>query len=145
MVGYDGSDAATRALDVAADLVGYGSTLAVVTVRTTESDHSVTERRPCPAARRLVEARYHETSGEPAKQLVEEGARAPSRPARDRAPQRQPAARISELEGRPTRTLRRAGGALAVRCSALILLRVEQPLGERVADELGAAPRAASA
>ena len=33
MVGYDGSDAATRALDVAADLVGYGSTLEVVAVR----------------------------------------------------------------------------------------------------------------
>ena len=33
MVGYDGSDASTRALDVAADLVGYGSTLAVVTVQ----------------------------------------------------------------------------------------------------------------
>jgi nucleotide-binding universal stress UspA family protein len=32
MVGYDGSAAGRRALAAAADLVGYGSTLAVVTV-----------------------------------------------------------------------------------------------------------------
>ena len=70
MVDYDGSDAATRALAVAADLVGYGSTLAVVTVRTSESDHSVTGEAREQLQRRLVEAGYHETTGEPAKQLV---------------------------------------------------------------------------
>jgi len=32
VVGFDGSDAAWRALDVAAGLTGYGSTLAVVSV-----------------------------------------------------------------------------------------------------------------
>jgi len=70
MVGYDGSDAATRALDVAADLVGYGSTLAVVTVRTSESDDWVTGEAREQLQRRLVEAGYHEASGEPAKELV---------------------------------------------------------------------------
>ena len=71
MVGYDGSDASTRALDVAADLVGYGSTLAVVTVRTSESDHSVSADARKLLQRRLVQAGYHETTGEPADQLVE--------------------------------------------------------------------------
>jgi nucleotide-binding universal stress UspA family protein len=70
MVGYDGSDAATRALDVAADLVGYGSTLAVVTVRTSEFDDWVTEEAREQLQRRLVEAGYHEATGEPAKELV---------------------------------------------------------------------------
>ena len=59
MVGYDGSDASTRALDVAADLLGYGSTLAVVA-------HAREQLQ-----RRLVQAGYHETTGEPADQLVE--------------------------------------------------------------------------
>ena len=71
MVGYDGSDAAWRALDAAADLLGYGSTLAVVTVQT-----SATDPAKIAAARdylhgRHVEARYHEARGEPAEQLVE--------------------------------------------------------------------------
>jgi nucleotide-binding universal stress UspA family protein len=70
MVGYDGSEAATRALDVAADLVGYGSTLAVVTVHTSESDHRMAAGAREQLQGRLVEAGYHETSGEPAKQLV---------------------------------------------------------------------------
>jgi nucleotide-binding universal stress UspA family protein len=70
MVGYDGSDSAMRALDVAADLAGYGSTLAVVTVRTSESDHSMTADARDQLQQRLVQAGYHETSGEPAKQLV---------------------------------------------------------------------------
>ena len=70
MVGYDGSDAATRALDVAADLVGYGSTLEVVAVRTTESGHLLTEDAREQLQRLLVVAAYHETSGEPGKQLV---------------------------------------------------------------------------
>ena len=44
MVAYDGSDAAGRALDAAADLAGYGSTLAVVTVHAGEIDTSTTAR-----------------------------------------------------------------------------------------------------
>ena len=70
MVGYDGSEAATRALEVAADLVGYGSTLAVVTVSTSEADHWMAADAREQLQRRLVEAGYYETSGEPAKQLV---------------------------------------------------------------------------
>jgi nucleotide-binding universal stress UspA family protein len=70
IVGYDGSDASMRALDVAADLAGYGSTLAVVTVRTSESDDWMAADAREQLQGRLVEAGYHETSGEPAKQLV---------------------------------------------------------------------------
>jgi nucleotide-binding universal stress UspA family protein len=73
LVGYDGSEAAVRALDAAADLAGYGSTLAVVSVGR--------ERRPGgprPLAdarerllRRQVTARYLEPVGDPAATLVE--------------------------------------------------------------------------
>jgi nucleotide-binding universal stress UspA family protein len=71
MVGYDGSDAAGRALDAAADLAGYGSTLAVVTVRTGASDAATTAAARERLHRRQVEARYHETIGEPADELVQ--------------------------------------------------------------------------
>jgi nucleotide-binding universal stress UspA family protein len=71
MVGYDGSDAAGRALDAAADLAGYGSTLAVVTVHTSEPDGSTTATAREQLLRRHVEARYHETGGEPAQALLE--------------------------------------------------------------------------
>lgn len=70
VVGYDGSDAAARALDVAADLAGYGSSLMVVSVRTSESDDWMTGDAREQLQRRLVEAGYHEARGEPAKQLV---------------------------------------------------------------------------
>jgi nucleotide-binding universal stress UspA family protein len=71
MVGYDGSDAAARALEAAADLAGYGSTLAVVTVHTSEPDGSTTATAREQLLRRHVEARYHETGGEPAEALLE--------------------------------------------------------------------------
>ena len=71
MVGYDGSDAAGRALDAAADLAGYGSTLTVVTVHSREPDGSTTATAREHLLRRHVEARYHETSGEPALALLE--------------------------------------------------------------------------
>jgi nucleotide-binding universal stress UspA family protein len=70
IVGYDGSDASMRALDVAADLAGYGSTLDVVTVRTSEFDDSTEADARERLRERLVEAGYHEANGEPAKQLV---------------------------------------------------------------------------
>jgi nucleotide-binding universal stress UspA family protein len=70
MVGYDGSDSAVRALDVAAGLAGYGSTLAVVTVGTGEPGESASAQARQQLQRRLVQAGYHETTGEPAKQLV---------------------------------------------------------------------------
>jgi nucleotide-binding universal stress UspA family protein len=81
LVGYDGSDAAERALDAAADLVGYGSTLAVVSVAPAREDdrlddvagHSgllLGEARER-LLRRQVTARYLEPVGEPAEMLVE--------------------------------------------------------------------------
>ena len=71
MVGYDGSDASGRALDAAADLNGYGSTLTVVTVHARESDGSTTATAREQLLRRHVEARYYETGGEPADALLE--------------------------------------------------------------------------
>lgn len=71
LVGFDGSEAAGRALDAAADLAGYGSTLAVVTVQNGELNGAVAAQAREQLQRRHVEARYHEPSGEPAEQLVE--------------------------------------------------------------------------
>ena len=71
LVGYDGSDASVRALDVAADLAGYGSSLAVVTVRTGSVDGATAAAAREHLLRRHVVARYHEPSGEPAEELVE--------------------------------------------------------------------------
>ena len=71
MVGYDGSEAAVRALDAAAELTGYGSTLTVVTVRTEASDDATPAAARERLQRRHVEARYDELSGEPADMLVE--------------------------------------------------------------------------
>ena len=71
MVGYDGSDAAERALDAAADLAGYGSTLAVVTVHAGEPDGSTTAAARERLLRRHIGARFHETVGEPADALLD--------------------------------------------------------------------------
>lgn len=71
VVGFDGSEAAVRALDVAADLVGYGSSLAVLTVLAGESDHSLTADAREQLQGRLVQAGYHEATGEPGAQLIE--------------------------------------------------------------------------
>jgi nucleotide-binding universal stress UspA family protein len=71
IVGYDGSDAARRALDSAADLAGYGSTLAVVTVQNGEHSGAVAREARELLLRRHVEARYLETTGEPADRLLE--------------------------------------------------------------------------
>lgn len=71
VVGYDGSEASRRALDAAADLVGYGSTLSVVTVRNGEVDHDVARDARAHLQHRHVAASYLEPVGEPAEQLVE--------------------------------------------------------------------------
>lgn len=71
LVGYDGSDASRRALDAAADLVGYGSTLSVVTVKNGDVGSCAAGDAHEQLRRRNVEARYHELSGEAAEQLVE--------------------------------------------------------------------------
>jgi nucleotide-binding universal stress UspA family protein len=75
MVGYDGSEASRRALEAAADLVGYGSTLTVVTVQNGELDGSVSRDARDRLQLRNVEARYSEPSGEAAEQLVESARR----------------------------------------------------------------------
>jgi nucleotide-binding universal stress UspA family protein len=71
VVGYDGSEASRRALDAAADLVGYGSTLSVVTVHNGEVDRGVAREAREHLQQRHVAAAYHEASGEPAEQIVE--------------------------------------------------------------------------
>src|SRR5215210_8297882 len=71
VIGYDGSESSRRALDAAADLVGYGSTLAVVTVTNAHVGSWATGDARALLLERHVEARYHETSGEAAEQLVE--------------------------------------------------------------------------
>ncbi|HEY7380650.1 MAG TPA: universal stress protein [Gaiella sp.] len=67
VVGYDGSDAAQRALNAAADLVGYGSTLTVVAV---DGDGLVDDARER-LLRRHVTARYLHPVGDPAESLIE--------------------------------------------------------------------------
>ena len=71
VVGYDGSEASRRALDAAADLVGYGSTLSVVTVQNGEVGRDAATDARARLQTRHVEALYHEPVGEPAEQLVE--------------------------------------------------------------------------
>jgi nucleotide-binding universal stress UspA family protein len=73
LVGYDGSEAADRALDAAVDLAGYGSTLAVATV---DSGARGGARAPLERARerllrRQVLAQYLEPVGDPADSLIE--------------------------------------------------------------------------
>jgi nucleotide-binding universal stress UspA family protein len=73
LVGFDGSEAAHRALDVAAQLTGYGSTLAVVSVGRDggrDAGDLLTEAREC-LLRRQVTATYLQRVGEPADELVE--------------------------------------------------------------------------
>jgi nucleotide-binding universal stress UspA family protein len=71
VVGYDGSDASRRALDAAADLVGYGSSLSVVTVHNGAVGREAARTAREHLQQRHVEARYHEPAGEAAEQLVE--------------------------------------------------------------------------
>ena len=74
VVGYDGSESSRRALDAAADLAGYGSTLSVVTVQTPEVNGSAAREARTRLQARHLEARYHQPVGEPAEQLLEKAA-----------------------------------------------------------------------
>jgi len=71
VVGYDGSESSRRALDAAADLVGYGSTLSVVTITDGQVGSWATGDARARLLVRNVDARYHEATGEAAEQLVE--------------------------------------------------------------------------
>ncbi len=73
LVAYDDSDAARRALDRAADLTGYGSTLTVVSVA---RDGGRYQAGPLDSARerlvrRQVAATYLQPVGEPAAELID--------------------------------------------------------------------------
>lgn len=72
LVAYDGSEASQRALDAAADLVGYGSSLSVVHVQPAGGpDGRLVERARERLLQRQVTARYLEPFGDPARQIVE--------------------------------------------------------------------------
>jgi nucleotide-binding universal stress UspA family protein len=71
VVGFDGSEASRQALDTAADLTGYGSTLAVVSVRTAEVRESAAPEARTRLHERHVEAHYLEPVGDPSERLVE--------------------------------------------------------------------------
>ncbi len=72
LVGYDGSKSSRRALDAAAALIGYGSTLSVVSVADTEGSAEAALRE---ARERLLErhvsATYVPLNGHPADELVD--------------------------------------------------------------------------
>jgi len=72
VVGFDGTEGSRRALDAASQLMGYGSTLTVVRVRTDEADD---EPDPLEAARdilieRLITAHYEPRIGDAADEIV---------------------------------------------------------------------------
>ncbi|HET9287923.1 MAG TPA: universal stress protein [Gaiella sp.] len=72
VVGYDDSESAQRALDRAADLAGYGSTLTVVSVAPAGEGYAAgpLERARERLLRRHVSATYLQPVGEPADELV---------------------------------------------------------------------------
>ncbi|HUG64126.1 MAG TPA: universal stress protein [Gaiellaceae bacterium] len=71
LVGVDGSDASQRALDVAAELAGYGSSVAVVHVRDGEEATNVIDLARERLHRRQIAARYLELPGEAAREILE--------------------------------------------------------------------------
>lgn len=70
LVGFDGSEASQRALDTAADLVGYGSSLAVVYVRREGSPTTPIELAREQLLQRQLTARYLEPCGQPGREIV---------------------------------------------------------------------------
>jgi nucleotide-binding universal stress UspA family protein len=81
VVGYDGSEVADRALDAAADLVGYGSLLTVLTLqadqappgpggRTARDAERASDRARAHLQCRHVQARYVASTGDPADDIV---------------------------------------------------------------------------
>jgi nucleotide-binding universal stress UspA family protein len=72
VVGYDGSEVSRRALDAAADLVGYGATLAVVGIRSNgaHDTRAAVEQAQEHLLRRHVSALLAEPPGEPAEAIA---------------------------------------------------------------------------
>jgi nucleotide-binding universal stress UspA family protein len=71
LVGYDGSESAQRALDAAADLAGYGSTLTVVSVADGHAADGLLEDAREQLLRRHATADYVSHSGDPAHELID--------------------------------------------------------------------------
>ena len=73
VIGFDGTDGARRALDTAVELLGYGSTLTVVTVRRNgeRGARAILDEAHDLLLAMLVTADYVERVGDPAKELVE--------------------------------------------------------------------------
>ena len=72
MVGFDGSAGADRALERAAELLGYGSILTVVTVSNNGTSSSETvDRARQQLLRRQLSATYLERRGDPTSLLVD--------------------------------------------------------------------------
>jgi nucleotide-binding universal stress UspA family protein len=71
LVAYDGSDAGRRALDAAAELMAYGSTLAVVGVTSRSTDALADASRYL--TRKHVFARYIDGDGHAAETVVDAG------------------------------------------------------------------------
>ena len=112
MVAYDDSDAARRALDRAADLAGYGSTLTVVSVATEGGRYQAgpLDRAREQLVRRQVTATYLQPVGEPAAELVEaarELGRGPRRPRQAKPLAAAARARLGQREGRAAGPVRR--------------------------------------
>ena len=70
LVAFDGSEAGRRALDAAADLMGYGSVLAVVGIRTSPSEDPLAEASRYLTGRHVT-ARYVQGNGHPAETLLD--------------------------------------------------------------------------
>jgi nucleotide-binding universal stress UspA family protein len=71
VVAFDGSDSSKRALNAAADLMGYGASLSVVHVRQAGSEDRTVDQAREHLLRRHVMARYLEPCGQAAREVVE--------------------------------------------------------------------------
>jgi nucleotide-binding universal stress UspA family protein len=69
LVAYDGSEAGRRALDAAAEMMGYGSTLAVVGATTTLSPDPLADASRYLSGRHVF-ARYIDGDGHPAETVL---------------------------------------------------------------------------
>jgi nucleotide-binding universal stress UspA family protein len=73
LVAYDGSEGGRRALDAAAEMMGYGSTLAVVGATTTVSNDPLAEASRYLSDRHVF-ARYIDGDGNPAETVLDTAA-----------------------------------------------------------------------